>query len=74
MRRYDLNGVDPERNPGTYHFKRGLSGKKGIPVTFAGPFQAVNLSLGNYSLLVAERIRTAIRLARAERAVAATAQ
>jgi hypothetical protein len=74
VRRYDLNGVDPERNPGTYHFKRGLGGKKGIPVTFAGQFQAVNLSLGNYSLLVAERIRAAIRLARAERAVAATAQ
>ena len=43
-------------------------------LTCAGLFQAVNLSLGNDSLLVAERIRTAIRLARAERAVAAPAQ
>jgi lipid II:glycine glycyltransferase (peptidoglycan interpeptide bridge formation enzyme) len=23
---YDLGGIDPERNPGVYHFKRGLSG------------------------------------------------
>jgi hypothetical protein len=23
---YDLGGIDPQRNPGVYHFKRGLSG------------------------------------------------
>jgi FemAB family len=23
---YDLGGIDPEGNPGVYHFKRGLSG------------------------------------------------
>lgn len=27
VRWYDLGGIDPERNPGVYHFKRGLSGK-----------------------------------------------
>ena len=26
VRWYDLGGIDPERNPGVYHFKRGLSG------------------------------------------------
>ena len=26
FRGYDLGGIDPERNPGVYHFKRGLSG------------------------------------------------
>jgi len=72
--RYDLNGIDPDRNPGTYIFKRGLAGKKAVDVTFAGQFQSTNFSLGNYSLLAAERLRTAIRLARAGRAVAATAQ
>ena len=25
-RYYDLGGIDPERGPGVYHFKRGLSG------------------------------------------------
>lgn len=27
VRWYDLGGIDPERNPGVYTFKRGLSGK-----------------------------------------------
>jgi lipid II:glycine glycyltransferase (peptidoglycan interpeptide bridge formation enzyme) len=26
VRWYDLGGIDPERNPGVYHFKRGFSG------------------------------------------------
>jgi len=26
IRYYDLGGIDPEANPGVYHFKRGLSG------------------------------------------------
>jgi Acetyltransferase (GNAT) domain len=26
FRSYDLGGIDPERNPGVYHFKSGLSG------------------------------------------------
>lgn len=26
VRWYDLGGIDPDRNPGVYHFKRGLSG------------------------------------------------
>lgn len=27
IKRYDLGGIDPEENPGVYHFKRGLSGE-----------------------------------------------
>ena len=26
VRKYDLGGIDPQQNPGVYHFKRGLSG------------------------------------------------
>ena len=26
VKSYDLGGIDPEGNPGVYHFKRGLSG------------------------------------------------
>jgi lipid II:glycine glycyltransferase (peptidoglycan interpeptide bridge formation enzyme) len=26
VKRYDLGGIDPQQNPGVYHFKRGLSG------------------------------------------------
>ena len=32
---YDLAGIDPEKNPGTYHFKKGF---KGNEVSFIGQF------------------------------------
>jgi lipid II:glycine glycyltransferase (peptidoglycan interpeptide bridge formation enzyme) len=37
---YDLNGINPEKNPGTYRFKAGLCGKNGKDVTFLGQFNA----------------------------------
>lgn len=36
---YNLNGINPEINPGTYHFKRGLAGKKGMDLEFLGKYQ-----------------------------------
>src|SRR4030095_15315459 len=33
---YDLGGINPERNPGVYHFKKGFSG---TDVTQLGRFQ-----------------------------------
>jgi hypothetical protein len=54
---YDLNGVDPIRNPGTYHFKRGLAGNKAIEITFAGQFQAMKGSLANRCIELADRVR-----------------
>jgi hypothetical protein len=37
-RKYNLNGINPIVNPGTYHFKAGLSGKKGKDVYYLGRF------------------------------------
>jgi hypothetical protein len=37
---FDLNGINPELNPGTYHFKRGLAGKKGMDLEFLGKLKA----------------------------------
>jgi hypothetical protein len=37
VRWYDLGGIDPEGNPGVYHFKRGLSG---IDITQMNPLAA----------------------------------
>jgi hypothetical protein len=37
FRYYDLGGIDPERNPGVYHFKRGFSGQD---VTRMPPLQS----------------------------------
>jgi lipid II:glycine glycyltransferase (peptidoglycan interpeptide bridge formation enzyme) len=37
---YDLNGINPEINPGTYRFKVGLSGKNGKDLEFIGKYDA----------------------------------
>jgi len=37
FRYYDLGGIDPERNPGVYHFKKGLSGNDVVRLP---PFQS----------------------------------
>lgn len=54
---YDLNVINPEKNPGTYHFKAGLAGKHARDVIFPGPFESYRSlkgclisNLGNYYL------------------------
>lgn len=37
-RSYNLNGINPRKNPGSYHFKVGLSGKNGREVCYLGRF------------------------------------
>jgi len=37
---YNLNGISPEQNPGTYHFKRGLAGRNGRDLHYLGKFDA----------------------------------
>lgn len=37
---YDLHGINPIANPGTYNFKAGLCGKNGKDVEFLGRFNA----------------------------------
>jgi lipid II:glycine glycyltransferase (peptidoglycan interpeptide bridge formation enzyme) len=68
---YDLNGIDPVANPGVYHFKKGLAGRLGTEVTFAGHFQALEASLTNQSLLLVERLRRTVRGARSRPKVSA---
>lgn len=36
---YNLHGINPELNPGTFRFKSGLSGKNGKDVCFLGTYQ-----------------------------------
>ena len=38
--RYNLNGVNPVDNPGTYHFKAGVAGKTRKEVRYVGRFDA----------------------------------
>jgi hypothetical protein len=37
---YNLNGINPTKNPGTYKFKNDLAGKNGKDVQFLGRFDA----------------------------------
>ncbi|MCR4438330.1 MAG: GNAT family N-acetyltransferase [candidate division KSB1 bacterium] len=36
---YDLGGIDPVTNPGGYHFKLGLAGKRGVDATYVGQYE-----------------------------------
>jgi lipid II:glycine glycyltransferase (peptidoglycan interpeptide bridge formation enzyme) len=36
---YNLNGINPDKNPGTYKFKNDLAGKHGRDVFYAGRFE-----------------------------------
>lgn len=37
---YNLHGINPETNPGTYHFKAGLCGKNGRDLRYLGLYDA----------------------------------
>jgi lipid II:glycine glycyltransferase (peptidoglycan interpeptide bridge formation enzyme) len=56
---YDLGGIDPERNPGVYHFKSGLSGTDVSQLT---PLVACN------SVVSSAIVRTSLAAQRAVRA------
>jgi len=44
IKSYDLGGIDPEGNPGVYHFKKGLSG---VDVCQIEPFAASNSAVSS---------------------------
>ena len=50
---YDLNGINPDANPGTYRFKAGIAGKSGRDVLFLGQFESYSSMPGRLlSMLV----------------------
>ncbi|HMD84903.1 MAG TPA: peptidoglycan bridge formation glycyltransferase FemA/FemB family protein [Terriglobia bacterium] len=55
FRWYDLGGIDPEGNPGVYHFKKGLSG---VDVSHMNPLAACN------SLASSAIVRTSLAMRR----------
>ena len=54
---YDLGGIDPERNPGVYHFKAGLGG---VDITFLGQFTARGRGSARYLVPLAEKAYRAL--------------
>jgi hypothetical protein len=51
FRYYDLGGIDPELNPGVYHFKSGLSGRE---VTRIAPLESCQNFLSSLCIQVAD--------------------
>jgi hypothetical protein len=58
---YDLNGINPEQNPGTYRFKLGLCGNNGKDVYYLGVFHSSKSALFISLINWAERMRTILR-------------
>jgi lipid II:glycine glycyltransferase (peptidoglycan interpeptide bridge formation enzyme) len=54
---YNLNGINPERNPGGYQFKSGLCAKNGLDVKFLGTFEAYKGSLSHFAVGMGEMLR-----------------
>jgi lipid II:glycine glycyltransferase (peptidoglycan interpeptide bridge formation enzyme) len=58
---YNLNGINPARNPGTYKFKSDLAGRNGKDVRFLGQFESHPGNLGEFCVKGTESIRTVYR-------------
>lgn len=55
---YDLGGINPENNPGVYHFKAGLSGRD---VCHIGPYEVCNRPLSSLLVRWGEGVRSYLR-------------
>jgi hypothetical protein len=63
---YDLNGIDPVLNPGTYKFKADLCGPNGKDLYFPGRFDTAGTVLSQGCVRIGERLRALRRGARRE--------
>lgn len=61
LRWYDLGGIDPEGNPGVYHFKKGLGGDDWVA---PGPFECRPRGLRGRVVLSSERLYRHLRRVR----------
>lgn len=62
VRWYDLGGIDPEGNPGVYHFKRGFSG---ADVTQLSPLVACRSAFSSAMVKAGLAMQSALRARRA---------
>jgi lipid II:glycine glycyltransferase (peptidoglycan interpeptide bridge formation enzyme) len=62
-RYYDLGGIDPERNPGVYHFKSGLGGKE---VEYIGQFDTCESTLNSVLVGCGDELRLTWRKMRVD--------
>lgn len=55
---YDLNGINPEANSGTYKFKSDLAGEKGRAVGLLGCFESSENVISSVCVNMGERLRS----------------
>jgi hypothetical protein len=58
---YDLNGINPKTNPGTYKFKADLCGEAGEDVIFMGRFDACASAVSKSIVTAGDRVRSLLR-------------
>ena len=58
---YNLNGINPVANPGTYKFKNDLAGKNARDVFYCGRFEAHSGAIGRFGVGLGEFLRTSPR-------------
>jgi vancomycin resistance protein VanK len=58
---YNLNGINPARNPGTYKFKADLAGVHGRDVHFLGRFEGGTGTVSDWLVRCAEALKAAVR-------------
>ena len=61
---YNLHGINPAGNKGTYTFKKGLCGHNGRDVEFLGRFDAYPNPIIHFSVKTADKLRMLYRRAR----------
>lgn len=59
---YDLHGINPATNPGTYKFKLDLCGNNGQDVHFLGQFDAHTSLLSHNCVALGDRLRRMVRI------------
>lgn len=62
---YNLHGIDPQANPGTYHFKAGLAGRHGRDLRYLGTFDATPSPVADRLMRTAQGLRRRVRAAQA---------
>jgi Acetyltransferase (GNAT) domain len=63
-RQYDLNGINPEKNPGGFQFKTQLAGTQGRDETLLGQYDACPNVAVKWMLALGERFRTTLKKGR----------
>lgn len=54
---YDLGGINPQNNPGVYHFKSGFGGKE---LSRLGEYRLSDSALSSAAVAIGERLRTGL--------------